>query len=402
MRDARCREHRYAIGADGIRRAVFHPPTDLWGIVQKRPEDRWGVLVFKGDDGQDLLHVPLAGWLPEARCLGAVDLRPYKCLDRTGLRQLVKRLGIPLEENPEPVIASGVPDDGQGSRPYRAVHTDFPRGCTKGISLFGWLIAFVIGFATEIPWFLTVAAGALLLLPAGDTLMRVRGRWYSRQHARLVEKTEIGPSPAAGSAVTRRFLRTAAVRVYPRDVVLTNALGEERWLGRAGAHGVARLVRLVDATTGELLGVEVRDGQGEVRALLPWRFWFAGSMGSERWTALMEALKVPVSEEKYRQRRDAQRWWQGHMLAGDARQMSPIEGKEARSYRGWYRSVAGADEPVVLPFFSAWLLFGLMSDEVPAFLAGLLSALTIVLALGPATVSALVSRISYDRTVEAE
>ncbi|MEU3900166.1 hypothetical protein [Streptomyces sp. NPDC045251] len=331
-----------------------------------------------------------------------MDLRPYKCLDRTGLRQLVKRLGIPLEESPEPVTASGVLDDGQGSRPYRAVHTDFPRGCIKGISLFGWLIAFVIGFATEISWFLMVAAGALFLLPAGDTLMRVRGWWYSRQHARIVEKTEIRPSPAAGSAVTRRFLRTAAVRVYPRDVVLTNALGEERWLGRVGAHGVGRLVRLVDAATGELLGVEVRDGQGEVRALLPWRFWFAGPLGSEGWTALTEALKVPASDEKYRQRRNAQRWWQGHALAGDARRMSPIEGRAVRRQVAWYRSVAGVDEPVVIPFFSVWLLFGLLSDEVPAFLAGLMSALTIVLALGPTTVSALVSRISYDRTVEAE
>ncbi|MFC1257993.1 MULTISPECIES: hypothetical protein [Streptomyces] len=43
-----------------------------------------------------------------------------------------------------------------------------------------------------------------------------------------------------------------------------------------------------------------------------------------------------------------------------------------------------------------------MSDEVPAFLAGLLSALTLVLSLGPATVSALVSHFSYDRTVEVE
>ncbi|WP_217245615.1 hypothetical protein [Streptomyces sp. AC602_WCS936] len=370
--------------------------------MQKRPEDRWGVLVFKGDDGQDLLHVPLAGWLPEARCLGALDLRPHKCLDRTGLRQLVKRLGIPLEESPEPVTASGVPDDGRGSRPYRVVHTGFPRGCTKGISLFGWLIAFVIGFATENFWALTVAAGALFLLPAGDASVRARGWWCSRQHARFVDKTEIRPSPAAGSGVTRRFLRTAAVRVYSRDVVLTNALGEERWLGRAGAHGVARLVRLVDAATGESLGVEVWDRQGEVRALLPWRFWFAGPLGSESWTALTEALKVPVSDEKYRRRRNAQHWWEGHALAGDARRMSPIEGRAVRREVAWYSSVAGADEPVVIPFFSAWLLFGLMSDKVPVFLAGLLSALTIVLSLGLATVSALVSRISYDRTVQAE
>ncbi|MGR6537036.1 hypothetical protein [Streptomyces rochei] len=404
VRDARGGEHRYAVGADGIRRAVFYPPTDLWGIVQKRPEDRWGVLVFKGDDGRDLLHVPLAGWLPEARCLGALDLRPRKCLDRTGLGQLVERLRIPLEVSPERVTASGVPDDGWGSRPYRAVHAELPawHGCAKPLGVFGWFIALVISVAARLPWALTVAAAALFLLPAGDAVVRVRGWWCKRRQARLADKTEIRPSPAAGSGATRRFLRTASLRVLPHDVVLTNALGEERRLGRTGAHGVARLVRLVDAGTGEPLGVELRDGQGEVRAVLPWRSWFAGSPGSDGWTTLVDALKVPVSDEKYRRRRDARPWWQDHTLAGDARRMSPTEGRAARRQVAWYRSVAGAHEPVVLPFFSAWLLFGLMSDEVPAFLAGLLSALTLVLSLGPATVSALVGHFSYDRTVEVE
>jgi hypothetical protein len=188
--------------------------------------------------------------------------------------------------------------------------------------------------------------------------------------------------------------------VLAQDLVLTNALGQERWLGRAGAHGVARLVRLVDAATGEPLGVEVRDRKGEARALLPWRFWFAGPQGSDGWAALAGALGVPVSDEKYQQLRDAQPWWQGHQLAGDARKMSPMEGKAARKQTGWYRSVVGANEPVVLPFFSALLLFGLFSDELPGLLAGLLSALTIVLSLGSPTASALVSRISYDRTLE--
>ncbi|WP_424868563.1 hypothetical protein [Streptomyces sp. SAI-229] len=79
-----------------------------------------------------------------------------------------------------------------------------------------------------------------------------------------------------------------------------------------------------------------------------------------------------------------------------------MEGKAARKQIGWYSSVVGANEPLVLPFFSGLLLVGLMSDEVSMFLAGLLSALTIMLSLGPATASALVSRISYDRTLEAE
>ncbi|MFD4261027.1 hypothetical protein ACFWR9_26225 [Streptomyces sp. NPDC058534] len=404
VRDARCRERRYAVGADGIRRAVFYPPKDVSGIVQKRPADRWGVLAFKGENGRDLLHVPLAGWLPEARSIGALDLRPHKCLSRTGLRELVERLGIPLEESPQALTASGVPDDGRENRPYRALYAELPGWHTwaRGVGLFGWFIALVIGFAADLSWAMTVAAGALFLLPAADAVVRVRAWWRNRQHGSLVAKTEIRPSPAAGSGGTRRFLRTASLCVLAHDLVLTNALGEERWLGRAGTHGVARLVRLVDATTGEPLGVEVRDGKGEARALLPWCFWFAGPHGSDGWAALVAELGVPFSDEKYQQSRAAQPWWRGHVLAGDARKMSPMEGKAARKQIGWYNSVVGANEPVVLPFFSAVLLFGLMSDEVSVFLAGLLSALTIVLSLGPATVSALVSRISYDRTLETE
>ncbi|MFE2436130.1 hypothetical protein [Streptomyces sp. NPDC059409] len=404
VRDARYQEQRYAVGAGGIRRAVFFPPQDVWGIAQNRPADRWGVLVFKDSGGRDLLHVPLAAWLPEAEGIGALDLRPHKCLGRTGLKQLVESLGIPLEESLEPVTASGVPDDGRGSTPHRSVHAESPcrRGCVKGVAIFGWFIALVIGIAADLTWAMPVAAGALFLLPAGDAVVRVRAWWRNRQHGRLVKNTEIRPSPAAGSGGTRRFLRTASLCVSPHDVVLTNTLGEERWIGRAGTHGVARLVRLVDATTGEPLGVEVRDGENEVRALLPWRFWFAGPQGSDGWTALAGVLGVPVSEEKYRQPKDAQQWWQDHALAADARKMSPMKGKDARKQSGWYNSVAGTEELLTLPFFSALLLVGLFSDEAPMILAGCLSALTVALVLGPAAVSMLFSRLSYDRALDAE
>ncbi|MEV6884912.1 hypothetical protein [Streptomyces sp. NPDC051135] len=392
------------MGGDGIRRAIFFPPQDVWGIVQKRPADRWGVLVFKDKSGRDLLHVPLAGWLPEAECVGALDLRPHHCLGRTGLRQLVKTLGIPLEESQEPVTVSGVPNDGSDDTPDRPVNAGVTRwhGCAKGLAIFGWFIAAVIGIAADIAWAMPVAAGALFLLPAGDAVVRVRAWWRNKQHRRVAEKTEIRPSPAAGSRGTRRFLRTASLCVLPHDVVLTNTLGEERWLGRAGTHGVARLVRLVDAATGEPLGVEVRDREGETRALLPWRSWFAGSGGPQGWTALTEALGVPVSDEKYQRPREAQLWWQGHALAADARKMSPMEAREVRRRSSWYGSVAGTEEPLTFPFFSALLLVGLFSDELPMLLAGWLSVLTIALVLGPVTVNALVSRLSYDRVLETK
>jgi hypothetical protein len=77
-----------------------------------------------------------------------------------------------------------------------------------------------------------------------------------------------------------------------------------------------------------------------------------------------------------------------------------MEAKEARKETDWHRAVIGRNELLALPLFSAVLLAGLFSDELPAFLAGLLSALTIAAALVPAMVSALASRFSYDKVIE--
>lgn len=77
-----------------------------------------------------------------------------------------------------------------------------------------------------------------------------------------------------------------------------------------------------------------------------------------------------------------------------------MQAKDAREETDWHRSVIGRNENLTLVLFSAVLLAGLFSDELPAFLAGLFSALTIAAALLPAMVSILVSRFSYDKPIE--
>ncbi|CAL9541589.1 hypothetical protein SUDANB15_04224 [Streptomyces sp. enrichment culture] len=400
VRDFRLRERRYAVGADGIRRAVFFPPGDLWETVQKRPSERWGVLVFKGEDGRDILHVPLAAWLPEAGVVGALELRPSACLGRTGLRALATELGIPLEESDEP-FGPGTRDGGQRGRPDRADHAELPRwhSWVRGLGMFGWIVAVVMAFAADLVWAMPVAAGALFLLPASDIAVRIGAWWRNRRQNAFAEAVEIRPSPEAGGDATERFLRTAVVRVLPHDIVLTDTLGEERWLARVGEHGVARLVRLVVPTTGEILGVEFRDRNGDGRALLPWNHWFAGPQGDEHWDELVRALNVPVSDVKHEQTEGAKDWWQGLMLAAEVRVMSPMGAGEARKQTDWYRSVIGRNELLSLPLFSAVLLAGIFSDMGPAILAGCLSALTITVVLVPSLISALVSRFWYDRAL---
>ncbi|MEU9554942.1 hypothetical protein [Streptomyces fumanus] len=402
LRDQRLRERRYETGPGGIRRAVLVPPQgDLWEVVARRPAERWGTLVFRGDGDRDVLSVPLAEWLPEGSAVGVAELSPSECLSRTGLRAVVKTLGIPLEEKPhgsQNAIGAVRPSDRGAVRPVRAGHADLPHwhGWARGAGLFAWFVGLVVGFAADSDWALTMAAFGLFLIPSVDGVLRAQGWWRSRTDVAEPSVVEIRPRPAAGTQTTRRFLRTAVVRVTPGEVVLTNTIGEERRLGRTGPHGVTGLVNLVAPKIGERLGVEFRDGAGRARALLPHRYWFAGPGGSERLAALTAALGVTAVDEDVRNAPDGDVWWRGHPLAADARRMSPMEAEAARKETDWHRSVIGGKELIVVPFLALVLLTGLFGHTVPVFLAGLLSALTVVAVLGPALVGSLISRLSLD------
>ncbi|MGW1619842.1 hypothetical protein [Streptomyces sp. NPDC002172] len=411
VRDRHLRERRYPVGPGGIRRAVFvPPPTDAWETVTKRPAERWGALVFQNEDGHDVLCVPLAEWLPEAGVVGILNLKPAKCLDRTGLRELAAALGIPVEEKPRSKTGEReLPEPGSsGPAPDRAVHRELPRwhSWIRGLGFLAWLVALVIAFAGDVDWCLPIAAGALFGVPAADSVVRVGAWWRSRGDSRrcFAEAVVIRPDPATGEGATPRFRRTASVRVLPGDVVLTDTIGQERWLGRDGAHGVARLVRLVSPGERQPLGVEFRDRRGTARALLPWRYWFAGPQGRSRWEETASALSVAVVDEETRSARwraeATKPWWSGHPLAADVPMMSPLPAKRARDETSWHSSVVGGNELLLVPLFSLVLLAGLFGDTVTARLAGLLSALTIVAEWGPAATKSLFSRFHYDKPDE--
>jgi len=402
----RGRERRYPVGDGGIRRAVFFPPANALGTAMKRPPTRWGVVVFQDSQGHYVLSVPLAQWLPEATVMGTADLSPQDCLRRTGLKQLSDSLGIPLSESPQPWGREVIGSPGGGDYDS-AIETDVPvwNGWARGIGMAGWFIALALSISLENSgsWGFVVAAGSLFLVPGSDVAVRALAWWRKRGDAQLVGAVVIKPSPESGAGATRRFLETAAVRVLPGDVVLTNTAGEERWYARRGAHGIARLVRLTDPKTGARLGVELRDGDGHARGLLPWRWWFAGPDGDRRWSELVAALELPVSDEKYKPASNIRGtdgpdlWYRAHELVGDARKMSPMEGKAARRATSWSDSVVGGSEVIVLALFSAPFLAGLFSDRAPAQVAGTLSALTVVAVWVPAITHQLASRLTKDR-----
>ena len=182
---------------------------------------------------------------------------------------------------------------------------------------------------------------------------------------------------------------------------MQDTIVRERGLARASTYGVARMVRLIAADNRTPLGVEFRDANGEVRALLPWSDWFAGPQGEEQWTELVAALSVPVQDEKKqpsgRRAASAEPWWTGHPLAADARMMSPLPGKQARQETSWHRSVVGGNELLLVPLFSLVLVAGVFGSDFGSRIAGFLSILTIAAELVPAVVGSLISRLYQDK-----
>ncbi|MFE9686009.1 hypothetical protein [Streptomyces sp. NPDC006285] len=401
LRDRHLRERRYPCGDGGIIRAVFVPPPG--GQTQSKGSftDRRGVVSFEGGDGRPILRVPLAEWLPEAGLVGLMSLSPSACLERSGLRRLVTDAGIPLQEGTEPEQ----PEKDRSGSPDRAVNPDLPvwHGWARGLGILVWFVFFLVFPLTDNgnAWTAVVAAAGLFLVPGSDLAVRFKLS-RARHDDLLAHAAVVVPAPEAGADVTRRFLDTTAVRVMPKDVVLTNTLGEERWIPRGGTCGVTRLVRLTDPATGAVLGVEFRDGANAPRALLPWRWWFAGPHGSETWSRLVSALAAPVSDEKVRGGRQPDPWWQHHELSADIKKMSPMSAKEARSETSWHSSVIGGNEPIVIPVFCLLLLPGLASDQATARAAGVLTVLTLVASLAPVLQHHLTSRRKLDRPVAAD
>ncbi|MDN3268478.1 hypothetical protein [Streptomyces sp. MA15] len=352
-------------------------------------------------DGEDLVRVPLAAWLPEAGLVGVLELTSSQCLRRTGLDGLVARLGIPLEVSDEP-WDPGARGAGRRDGPLvaRVEHRDLPswHNWVRALGMLGWFVALMAALAGGPSWARPVAAGALFLVPGADAVVRLTGWWRRRRCDAFAGAVMVRPSPGAGEAVTERFLRTAAVNVLPGDVILTNTVGEERWLARTGDHGVTQLSRLTAPESGRPLAVEFRDGKGEARAILPWNSWFAGPRGDDRWNDLVTALGVPVQDERHQRTEGAARWWEGHVLAEEARCMAALGGAEARRRTAWYDSVVGRTEPLALILLSAVFLPGALGGTGAEVTAGVLSGLTVGVVLVPQLGRSLFSCLWFDRT----
>jgi hypothetical protein len=402
IRDPRGRQRRIAAGHGGATRVVLEPAVPGGGLL--------GSVVLRGEAGQVLASFPRAYWQPEAP-------------DDESLHDA----GRPADDAAAFASATGLPvaDERQAGQAAPAAHRGGrdtvgpprrPAGPQAGVVAFrtalpawfliarallaaaaaGLLIAILIyaestsgktghSFATDAVYqALALACAAAVLaqpLLAGVPLARAwlldraSGLALPEPSATLAPRpgghaASAGHGASAGSApASERFLRTASLRLFPADLVVTSEAGEERWLPRTGPTGVTELARVTAG--GRPSRLELRTADGRPRAVLPWAWWFAGAGGEQALAGFAAAAGLPVREaEGPHIPEGAETIWRYRPLR------FPTAAAEARSLR--WRGLPGSASvgiPVIYGIFTA-----IVGAASPPALA--LAALAVVVSAG--------------------
>lgn len=400
-------ERRQAIGTGGIRRAVH---ADLLGLDAARQmglplTGRWGVVDLQDGDGRTVWRIPLAEWLPESALLEPHPLRGEKLLERTGLAGLLKESGIPVHRVHEPDDPLLAGSSGGGDKDIRFYDTvPVWHSVARGTGMLLWAVAFLLGLMLRdsAPWLLALAGVALLALPVATATLRLRARGKERRDD-LGVRARLSPCPPNGAGATARFCTTAMVRVQSADIVLVDSLGGERWLPRSGPHSVDRVVRFLAPGDGTPLGVELQGSGGQVRAALPWKWWFGGAEGGARWTEFVAAVGRPLDDRPLGK---GKQWPQDQLARADSVQMAPVEAKEARRITSFHGGVIGDSTAFLVPLFSLLTLGAGLSvtGAHPAigWLVVASGALAFCGTAGPDISHSLRSRLRLDRPAQGQ
>ncbi|NKI42407.1 hypothetical protein [Streptomyces physcomitrii] len=400
--DRRGRERRYETAGGGLAAVRYFPPVeDEKGKEPLFPE-RWGTAVFEDAEGRPVLQIPLAQWFPEADRLGTLFLDEAEHLDRSGLSGLVRELGIPLHTE-----AKSLRDMPSAYQRHRGVYFSLravPLFCEllRGVSMLFFIAAFITVMVSDGPseTAYAVASGSLFVVPATLVLSSVVLRRRAPDRVPPGPGLLVRPIPEPSPAVTHRFLTVPFVKVLPEYVVLTDSTGRESWFAREGSAAVSQ-VTVVSDTEGEKLAVELQGPGEQVRAMLPWRWWFGGTGGERSWKSLVDALGLPVKHRVEEHETDMAHSL-GVPLGADMRGRAPLAPKDARSATRSSEGAAARGEWVLLLFAAIFLPgLGLGPDDLVLFLAGVFSALTFLLILIPYATHQLRSRLRLDRPAAA-
>jgi hypothetical protein len=151
------------------------------------------------------------------------------------------------------------------------------------------VVALLFAGLAELPDPLWWAASLGLL---ASSLVAV-GLWLGTAvRDRLPEDAVPAVRPHPSGPVTRRFRRTASLRIEPEDVVVVDGLGRERRLPRTGTHGVTTAAVVRAGTPHAQL--ELRTASGTPRATLPWREWFGGAGGDAALETACASAGLPL------------------------------------------------------------------------------------------------------------
>ena len=229
-----------------------------------------GAVDLLAPDGSRVARIELGDWVPEADEL----TRHREALGRSGLAELLEQAGIPVRPVPPSELAAAVTASPPRLTPWRRLPWAYTvlRSAAAVVAVVA-LIWAILGDEPPVGLWTAAALGLLL-----STLVAA-GLWA----AALLTGRDPGAGaptlrPRPSAPATRRFRRTAQLRLEPDDVVVVDGLGRERRLPRGGSRGVTTAAVVRPGTPSAQL--ELRTADGTPRATLPWPFWF-GADGAD-------------------------------------------------------------------------------------------------------------------------
>lgn len=336
-----------------------------------------GAIDLLGPDGRRVARLGLGEWVPEA-----VELsRAGEALRRSGLRPVLEHAGLalrPVAPSEFAAAVDAVPDPllPGGRLPWAYT-------VLRSVAILLALVTVLVGMVTQgAPGWLTLTAALALFVSTGTALALwlvagVRDRSGAGSGPVLV------PQPAV--PVTRRFLRTARLRLEPEAVVVRDALGRERRLPRTGPEAVTSVV-VVRAGTARAQ-VELRTDAGLPRASLPAELWTGQGTDALAGACAAAGLAFdPAGAPAGRPAAEEQA----------ARAAFSLPDRTGVRRATWPSGVPGSAAVWQTAAFAVFLLISTIVGDPPAGVRGLLW-ITIVLALGPHLV-----RLAVRRWLDAE
>jgi hypothetical protein len=334
---------RIPIGPGGVIAAVYvSVPGELpHRYAKRRPpyELVAGAVDLLDADGSVLLTVPVADWCPGAAdepAVAGTAAFHQAALSRSGLGSALRAMGLEVytvDRIDDPLFGDRV------NAPVPVPSAGLRAGTPKTLGQVSGLV-FLVGLVTlaGITPVATPSALPLLLALGGllscvvplCMLAYVTGLLRQDTASDVVASTVLRPCPS--SAVTRRFLDEAIIRVVNRTLVFVDGVGTERWVPLGRPYGVTGCVfvkgtpvqqnqtkdqcpaqaaetepqaqvapapppAFIPASAQDPVAVRFVDADGVARATLPWPDWFGGPGGASALRNFALRIGLEVSEQ---------------------------------------------------------------------------------------------------------